>query len=67
MFQEKAWIERFKVMQLIIGCKKHENYYLSTHVQKLKGYFDLIERLVFPFTQELAIDVVLNSLTSAYK
>lgn len=40
---------------------------MITHVLNLKGYFDILERLGFPFTQDLAIDVIINTLTSAYK
>ena len=54
-------------MQTIIDCKQHENSYVSAHVLKLKEYFDILDRPGFPFTQELAIDVIINSLTSAYK
>ena len=40
---------------------------MSTHVLKLNGYFDILELLGFPFTQELAIDAILKSLTNVYK
>ena len=50
MFHVKPQIKRFKVMQLIIGCKKQENGYVSTHVIKLKVYFHRLDCLGFPFT-----------------
>lgn len=65
MFQEQARIKRFKVMQSILACKQQENGSMGTNVLKLKGYFNRIQRLSFPFTQESAIDGILNSLTNA--
>lgn len=50
MFQEQARTERFKVIQSILGCKQHEGFSVSTHVLKLKGYFDILEFHGFPFT-----------------
>lgn len=40
MFQEQAQTERFKVMQAHLGCKQHENGYVSTHMMKMKGCFN---------------------------
>lgn len=67
MFQGQDQIERFKVMYALLGCKKQENGYMSTHTLKMKAYFYRPDCLGLPFTQELTIDVILNSLTSAYK
>nr|KAJ0185978.1 hypothetical protein LSAT_V11C900490460 [Lactuca sativa] len=67
MFQEQARTVRFNVVQSILGHKQQENGYVSSHALKFKGYLDFIERLGFPFTHELAINVILISLTSSYK
>lgn len=40
---------------------------MHTHVIKLKGYFERIEHLGFQLTEDLAINFILNSLTSVYK
>nr|KAJ0189501.1 hypothetical protein LSAT_V11C800413990 [Lactuca sativa] len=45
--------------ELILSCKQQEGGFVSTHVLNLKCYFDRIE--------QLAIDVILNFLTVAYK
>ncbi|KAK9163105.1 hypothetical protein Syun_004007 [Stephania yunnanensis] len=35
---------------------------VSPHVLKMKGYVDKLDRLEFPISQELATDLILNSL-----
>ena len=50
IFQEQTWTGRFKVMQSKLGSKQQENGYMSAHMLKLKGYFDRLEHLGFPFT-----------------
>lgn len=40
---------------------------MGAYVLKLKGCFDILELLGTLFTQELAIDFILNYLTSVYK
>ena len=40
---------------------------MCAHVQKMKGYIDRLGNLHVDFPNELAIDMVLNSLSSAYK
>ena len=67
MFQEQARTERFEVMPSILGCKQQQGGSVSSYVLKLKGYFHRIEHLIYTFTQDLSIDVILNSLISAYK
>ena len=39
---------------------------VSAHVLKMKGYIEHLDRLGFPLSQELAIDVILNSLPDSY-
>ena len=39
---------------------------VSPHVLKMKGYIDHLERLGFPISQELATDMILNSLPESY-
>ena len=39
---------------------------MSAHVQNMKGYVDHLERLGYPISQELATDLILNSLLDSY-
>ena len=39
---------------------------MSAHVLKMKGYIDHLGRLGFPISQELATNLILNSLADSY-
>ena len=39
---------------------------VSAHVIKMKGYIEHLDRLGFPLRQELATDLILNSLPDSY-
>ena len=43
-----------------------EGALVSAHVLKMKGYIQHLDRLGFPLSQELATDVILNSLPGSY-
>ncbi|KAI3759257.1 hypothetical protein L6452_06939 [Arctium lappa] len=51
----------------LVGCKMAPGSSISVHVLKMKSYIDQLERLGFPFSQELATDFILNSLASSYE
>ena len=39
---------------------------VSAHVLKMKGYIEHLDWLGFPLSQELATDLILNSLPDSY-
>ena len=39
---------------------------VSPHVLKMKGYLDHLKKLGLPISQELAIDIILQTLLDAY-
>ena len=39
---------------------------VSAHVLKIKGYIEHLDRLGFQLSQELATDLILNSLPDSY-
>ena len=43
-----------------------EDASVSDHVLKMKGYIEHLDRLGFPLSQELATDLILNSLPDSY-
>lgn len=47
-------------------CKHQYVTSICTHIQKLKSYIYKFENLGVQFPKELAIDMVLNSLSSLY-
>lgn len=67
MFQEQARQERFQVVKSLVECKQQDGAPVCAHVQKMKAYIDRLGNLGVDFPRELAIDMVLNSLSWAYK
>ena len=66
MFQVQANQERFDTVKALACCKMAAGSSVSVHVLKMNGYIDQLERLDFPIIQELAMDFILNSLTSSF-
>ncbi|KAJ9547812.1 hypothetical protein OSB04_020355 [Centaurea solstitialis] len=66
MFQIQARQERFDTVRALHACMMTEGSSVSTHVLKMKGYVDRLTRLGYPLGQELATDLVLNSLSKSY-
>ncbi|KAK9125734.1 hypothetical protein Scep_014580 [Stephania cephalantha] len=66
MFQQQARQERFEIVKNLHSCKMVEGASVSPHVLKMKGYIDHLDRLGFPISQELATDLILNSLPDSY-
>ena len=66
MFQQQARHEQFEVMRSLLGCRMQEGSSVSAHVLKMKGYIDHLARLDNPLSNELAGDMILNSLPKSY-
>ncbi|KAD4586260.1 hypothetical protein E3N88_23861 [Mikania micrantha] len=66
MFQQHSRHERFEVIRSLLGCHMQEGSSVSTHVLKMKGFIDHLARLDCPLTNELAGDIILNSLPKSY-
>ncbi|KAI4387411.1 hypothetical protein MLD38_005248 [Melastoma candidum] len=66
MFQEKARVERYKVIQDLLSCKMSEGSSVSTHLLKMFGLLRELERLNHHVEQSLATDIVLNSLPKSF-
>src|SRR6266540_3486882 len=47
-------------------CKMAEGASVSSHVINMIGYIENLERLGFPYNQDLAIDIILQSLPPSY-
>ena len=66
MFQQQARQERYETAKALHSCKMAEGTSVSAHVLKMKGYIEHLDRLRFPLSQELATDLILNSLPDSY-
>ena len=66
MFQEKARIERFNTIRALLSCKLTPGGSVSTHVLKMKGHLENLDKLGLKIEQELAVDIILQSLPEAY-
>ena len=66
MFQAQAKTKRYQVSQALLGCKLKDDDPLSLHVIKMVGYVQSLDRLGFLVSEEFAMDIILNSLPSAY-
>ena len=66
MFQKQARQERYDTMKQLISCRMQEGSSVSDHVIKMKSYIDQLFKLGYQLQDELAIDFILNSLTTQY-
>ena len=53
------------MVRALVECKHQEGTSVCAHVQKMKGYIDRLGNINVDFPNELAIDMVLNSLIGA--
>ena len=66
IFQEKARIERFSTIKALLSCKLTAGSSVAPHVLKMKGHLEDLERLGLKIEQNLAIDIILQSLPEPY-
>ena len=66
MFQQQARQERYDSTRALHSYQMAERASISAHVLKMKGYIEQLDRLGFPLSQELATDLILNSLPDSY-
>ncbi|KAK8931471.1 hypothetical protein KSP39_PZI016311 [Platanthera zijinensis] len=67
MFQGQARQDRFDVTKALFQCKMGVRDSVGTHVLKMIGYIENLERLGFPLGQELTTDLILQSLPDSYE
>ena len=56
----------FTTIKALLSCKMVAGSLVSPHVLKMKGYLDHLEKLSLPISQELAIDIILQTPPDAY-
>ena len=62
MFQENARIERFSTIKALLSCKLTAGSSVTPHILKMKSHLKDVERLGLKIEQDLAIDIILQSL-----
>jgi hypothetical protein len=67
MFQTQARTERFNVSKAFLECKLEEGTTVGTHVIKMVGYSQRLEKLGYPVSQELATDFILASMETSLR
>ena len=66
LYQEQARQERYDISKALFQCRMAEGNLIGPHVLKMIGYIENLEKLGFPLGQELATDVILQSLPESY-
>ncbi|KAK9713862.1 hypothetical protein RND81_06G055600 [Saponaria officinalis] len=59
--------KRFDGHRKLLECKLAKEKTVGPHVFNLIGHFQIMETLGFPYPEELAIDIVINSLHEGFK
>ncbi|KAL4362694.1 hypothetical protein GQ457_04G021260 [Hibiscus cannabinus] len=66
IYEEQARQERYETSKALFQCKMSERSPVGAHVIKMMGYIQALEKLGFPLNDELANDVVLQSLPDSF-
>ncbi|KAL4386012.1 hypothetical protein GQ457_09G016710 [Hibiscus cannabinus] len=66
IYEGQARQERYKTSKALFQCKMSEGSPVGAHVIKMMGYIQTLEKLCFALFDELAIDVVLQSLPDRF-
>ncbi|KAK8593867.1 hypothetical protein V6N12_045940 [Hibiscus sabdariffa] len=64
IFERQAYQERYKTSKALFQCKMSEGSPVGAHVM---GYIQTLEKLGFPLMDELATDIILQSLLDGFK
>jgi hypothetical protein len=66
MFQVQARVEKYQALGNATQCKMQDGTPVGTHLLKMKGYFDHLERLGMKFDVELQTDLIMLSLPPSF-
>ncbi|KAK8574686.1 hypothetical protein V6N12_062375 [Hibiscus sabdariffa] len=66
IYEGQACQERYETSKALFQCEMSEGSPVGTHVIKMMGYIQTLEKLGFALNDELAIDVVLQSLPDSF-
>ncbi|XP_017621194.1 uncharacterized protein LOC108465370 [Gossypium arboreum] len=66
LYKGKTRQERYETFKALFQCKMVEGSPVGTHVLKMIGYIESLEKLGFPLGVELATDVILQLLPDSF-
>ncbi|KAK8708635.1 hypothetical protein V6N13_059673 [Hibiscus sabdariffa] len=66
IYEGQAHQERYETSKALFQCKMSEGSPVGAHVIKMMGYIQTLEKLGFALNDELAVDVVLQSLPDSF-
>ncbi|KAL4388257.1 hypothetical protein GQ457_09G020580 [Hibiscus cannabinus] len=66
IYEGQARQEKYETCKALFKCKMSEGSPVGAFVIKMMGYIQTLEKLGFPLNDELAIDVVLQSLPDSF-
>ncbi|KAK8548083.1 hypothetical protein V6N12_061006 [Hibiscus sabdariffa] len=66
IYEGQACQERYETSKAFFHCKMSEGSPVGAHVIKMMGYIQTLEKLGFPLNDELAIDVIMQSLPDSF-
>jgi hypothetical protein len=67
MFENQARSERYNISKALFACKLTEGSPVSPHVIKMMGYIETLDKLRCELMDDLATDVILQSLPVSYE
>jgi hypothetical protein len=67
MFENQARVERYNISKALFTCKLAEGSPVSPHVIKMMGYTETLIKLGCEIKDDLATDVILQSLPASYE
>ncbi|KAK8655978.1 hypothetical protein V6N13_108540 [Hibiscus sabdariffa] len=67
IYEGQACQERYETSKALFQCKMTEGTPVGAHVIKMMGYVQTLEKLSFPLKNELATDLILQSLPGSFK
>jgi hypothetical protein len=66
MFENQARVERYIISKALFACKLAEGSLVSPHVIKMMGYIEILTKLDCRIKDDLATDMILQSLPMSY-
>jgi hypothetical protein len=67
MFENQARSERYNISKALFACKLAEGSLVSPHVIKMMGYIKTLAKLGCELKDDLATDLILQSLLASYE
>jgi hypothetical protein len=67
MFENQARAERYNILKVLFACKLAEGSSVSPDVIKMMGYIETLTKLDCEIKDDLATDVILQSLPTSYE